>query len=431
MIRRVWNLARSGSAQDSATYFLGNFANTTLSFIAVLIVSRHLGPASFGVVGVFNSIVVLIIGVTDLGLNTTSIRLISEYREQDPKKGAITMNVIVRLELMVGALILVVGAIFATRIANLVGGQHYLVAVRLGFVAGAFASVAAFFGPFFVSYRLYVKNALLNLSSFVARTGLILLLLATSALTLTKIMAVYTIVPLLFLVVGFYFIPRDFLIPTNRPQRSKAYRDVFHYSKWIFLSMVATGVISRLDILFIARYQGSQQTGYYYAAQQLIAIMPLVVAALSTVLLQRISQLKSSQYRTYLRRAFGAIVLLEVALLPVLLLAPFGFHLIFGAAFTQAAAPFRLLFISQLVTLLTIPLSVWFLRIGQPRKITVATAGQFATSLVLYIILIPRYGLIGASSAVLAGSVVAAGFLLGFAKLVAAGDGDQPEMVLK
>ena len=374
---------------------------------------------------------VLIIGVTDLGLNTTSIRQISEYREENPTKAAIAMNVIVRLELIVGALILIVGALFAAPIAQLLGGERYLLAVRLGFVAGGFASIAAFFGPFFVSYRQYAKNALLNLSSFVARTGLILVLLATSALTLNKIMTVYTIVPLLFLLVGLYFIPRDFLVKTTRTQRSKAYRDVFHYSKWIFLSLMATGAISRLDILFIARYQGSRSAGYYYAAQQLIAIMPLVIAALNTVLLQRISQLRSEEYRSYLRKAFGAIVVLEIILLPALLVAPFGFRLVFGSSYVQAAAPFRLLFISQLITLLTIPISVWFLRIGQPRKITMAIAGQFVTSLGLYLILIPRYGLIGASLAVLLGSLVAAGLLVLFAKTTHSDDSSSTRMVVK
>lgn len=412
-------------------FFLGNFANTTLSFIAVLIVSRHLGPESFGVIGVFNSLVVLIIGITDLGLNTTSIRLISEYREEDPTKAAVTMNVIVRLELLVGALILVVGAMFAGRIAGLLGGQQYLLAVRLGFLAGAFASAAAFFGPFFVSYRQYVKNAALNFSSFVARTVLVLVLLALSALTRDKILAVYTIVPILFFVVGLFFIPRDFLIRTQRMQRSRAYHDVFHYSKWIFLSLVATGVISRLDILFIARYQGSRQVGYYYAAQQLIAIMPLVIAALNTVLIQHISRLRPEEYRDYLRKAFGGIVLLELALLPVLLFAPFGFKLIFGQAYGSAAAPFRLLFVSQLVTLLTIPLSVRLLRIGQPSKITMATAGQFVVSFGLYVVLIPTHGLIGASIAVLVGSIVAAALMLLFDGTTKADNGGGPEMVIK
>lgn len=413
--KRFMGLASSGTAHDSAIFFLGNLANTTLSFLAVLILSRHLGPAGFGILAVFNSVLVMIVGLTDLGLNTTSIRLVSEYRQEDPRKAAVTMNVIVRLELMVGTLILLVGVMFSAPLARLLGGEQYLLPVRLGFIAGAFTSVAAFFGPFFVAYRQYIKNALLNLASFLLRTGLVILMLVMAKLTITRVMDIYTLVPMLFLIVGFWFIPRDFLTRTSPSERRRAYGDVIRYSKWIFLTLVATGAISRLDVLFLAHYWGARPTGWYYAAQQLITIMPLVITALSTVLLQRISSLPRAQYVPYLKRAAGAIGLIAIALLPGLLLAPYVIKLIFGGAYAPAVAPFRILLLAQLVTLLAVPLSVWFLGTGRPVKTTIAAGLQFVTALVFYLLLIPRYGTVGAADAVLISSFVGMGALVGLA----------------
>ena len=402
---RAKNLAGwlgSGTARDSATYFFGNLANTTLSFLAVLILSRHLGPAGFGVLAVFNSVLVMIVGLTDLGLNTTSIRLISEYRGQNPRQAAVTMNVIVRLELAVGALILAAGAVFAAPLAH-----QYLLPVRFGFVAGAFTSVAAFFGPFFVAYRQYFKNALLNLASFFVRTGLVILLLILARLTLDKVMAIYTIVPMLFLLIGLIFIPRDFLTRTTRTERRLAYKDVIHYSKWIFLTLVATGAISRLDVLFLTHYWGSRPAGLYYAAQQLITIMPLIITAFSTVLLQRISSLPKTQHGRYLKRAAGAITLIAILILPGLALAPLAIKLIFGSAYTPAVGPFRILLLAQIINLLAVPLSVRFLGLGQPGKTTIAAGMQFVTAVIFYVVLIPKYGSTGASYAVLLSSLVA------------------------
>lgn len=413
--RSALGMAGSATARDSLIFFIGNFANTALSFIAVIIVSRHLGPSSFGILAVFNTFYVLIIALTDLGLNTTSIRLVSQYRKEDPKKAAITMNVIVRIEFFVGVLILITGSLFARPIANLVGGQDYLTAVRAAFLAGAFASAAAFFGPFFVAYRQYVRNAVLNFASFVLRTGAVLVMLAGAALSLNRVIAVYTLVPIIFFGVGLWFIPHDFFVKTKKTDRSSAYQDVIHYSKWIFLSLAASGAISRLDLLFLTRYHGAQQAGYYYAAQQLITIMPLIITALSTVLLQRISQLDSSQFGAYLKRAFGGILVLGIFMLPVLLLAPYLFQVVFGNNYASSAGPFRLLFLAQLVLLLVIPLNVKLLRIGQPAKITLATAVQFLVSISLYIALIPSYGMTGAAGAILAGSVASAIILFFFA----------------
>ncbi len=406
-IKQLMSWTKSGTARDSGIFFFGNLANTTLSFLAVLIISRHLGPSGFGIIAVFNSVLVLVIGLTDLGLNTTSIRLIAGYRAADTHKASVTMNVIVRIELLVGALVLLIGAIAATPIAGLLGGSQFEQAVRLGFIAGAFASAAAFFGPFFVAYRQYWRNAALNFASFLARTGLIIALLLTASLSLSRVMGIYTLVPIGFFAIGWFFIPRDFLIKTSRTERQRAYADVFHYSKWIFLSLLATGAIARLDVLFLTHYHGSQPAGLYYAAQQLVTFMPLVITALTTVLLQRISSLDSKRQADYLKNASGAVLAIAIVLLPALVVAPFAINLIFGSAYAPAVTPFRLLLIAQLINLLAVPFSVWFLGRNQPVKTTIAAGLQLAVAISLYFALIPRYGAAGAATAAVISSLVA------------------------
>ncbi|HSH31494.1 MAG TPA: oligosaccharide flippase family protein, partial [Candidatus Saccharimonadales bacterium] len=190
-LSQVNALARSTTAKNSFIVFGGNFLNSLLSFVAVIVVSRTLGPADFGILAIFNTILTMIVGITDGGLGTTAIKLISGYLANNNKKATATMRTIFKIEVSGGILIALTGLLFSPQIARLLGGEHLLLAVRLSFLASVFQSTAAFFGPFFVVYQQFTKNALVNCFGVAIRVAGILLLMATATLTLNNALWVY------------------------------------------------------------------------------------------------------------------------------------------------------------------------------------------------------------------------------------------------
>jgi O-antigen/teichoic acid export membrane protein len=395
---QVKAMAVSATARNSAILFGGNIANTLLSMVAVIFVSRALGPADFGVLAVFNTLMLTLVGITDFGLGTTAIRLISKYLASDKQRAIASMKVLVKLELLTGAVVGLVGLIFAKEIANLLGGQQMLMAVRFGFIAGIFATAAAFYGPFFVAYEQFVKNLFVNLSGAVMRVGAVLLLMGAAALTLNNIIITYMLVPIAFFFIGLAFVPKDFMLPATRKEQRAAFSEIFHFSKWIFLSYVATSLAGRLDIFLLAHFQGSQSVGLYAAAQQLVQIMPMLVGAITTVLLPQVSRMTERvEFVSFIKKTSLAALMLCIAMLPILIFAPAIIQLIFGSKFSGSLSAFVILFAAYLLPLFANPISLVIFAKNRPQLLTFVNYGQLTLTIVLNLILIPIMGMNGAA----------------------------------
>lgn len=410
-IHQVKAMALSKTAINSAILFGGNFLNTFLSLIAIIFVSRKLGPTNFGILATFNAVMIALVGLTDFGLGTTSIKLISQYLNENKRKAYVVMKVIVALEVLTGVLVGVLGLIFSKNVASALGGQHLLFAVRMGFLAGIFATAGAFYGPFFVAYEQFIKNALVNLSGAVLRTGTVIVLFMMASLSLTHVIVAYTIVPIAFFFIGFTFIPKDFVLKTQREEQREALQEIFHFSKWIFLSYVATSIAGKLDVFLISRFNGSEAVGLYAAAQQLVTVMPMLIGAITTVLLPKVSKLRTqTEFKGYIKRVVLGVSFLCLALIPIALFGDILIKLIFGHRFLGAISAFKILFLGYLVALFVNPLSLILYALNKPRILTYGNYIQLVVSLGAYVILIPRFGSIGAALTFLIINIVGAVF---------------------
>lgn len=398
-IGQIQQLARSKTAKNSAILFAGNVFNSFLSLFVVIFVSRALGPQNFGVLATFNAIVLTLVGITDFGLGTTAIRLITEKIKLDRRNAAIAMKVIVKLEVFSALLIAIFGLLFSTQIANLLGGQHLLLAVRLAFFAGFIASASAFIGPFFVAYERFLTNALVNVVGAVFRTIAVFILVAAAALKLNNVLVVYALVPLVSLLAGLYFAPRDYLTSSTREQELAEFKEIFHFSKWLLLSYIATAFLQRLDVFLLSHYKGSAAVGIYAAALQLASLLPLLISAIATVLLTNVSTLKRrTELTSYLKKTMLGSLVLVALLVPALVFGDFLIKLVFGLRFVNSLTPFKLIFSGYLIALFVTPVSLVFFALKKPKMLTFFSYTQLAVSVVLNIVLIPRIGANGAAA---------------------------------
>lgn len=406
----VVGMAKSKTARNSLILFGGNIINALLSMVAVIFVSRSLGPTNFGVLATFNTIVVTLVGLTDFGLGTTAIKIIAQYLHSDKQRAIASMKVLVKLEVLTGVVVAAGGLIFSRQIADMLGGDYLILAVRLAFVAGLFSTVAAFYGPFFIAYEKFIKNLVINLSGPSMRLLFVLGMLGAAMLSLNNVMITYTLAPILFFFIGFAFIPKDFLKPATKKEQKSAYGEIFHFTKWVFLSYIATSLAGRLDIFLLSHFKGSQTVGYYAAAQQLVQPMPMLIGAITTVLLPQVSRMRERiEFVSYVKKTAFAAMLLCLAFVPALLLASPIIHLIFGSKFTNSVSAFQILLIAYLPPLFANPISLVVLAKNRPQLLTFVNYGQLVLTLAFNLLLIPRMGMIGAAWAFFISSSFGAG----------------------
>jgi O-antigen/teichoic acid export membrane protein len=400
-------MAGSATARNSLVLFGGNLISSVLALIAVIFISRALGPERFGVLATFNAVTASLIGITNFGLDTAAIKIISSHLATDRRKAAVVMKVIFNLELLSGVIIGVAGLLFSRHIAILLGGTHLLFAVRLAFFSSAFASATAFVGPFFVAHQQFTRNAIFGAASSVVRTAAILLLAIAASLSITNVLWVYTAVPIIFFFVGVLIAPKEWRLKATRAEQKVAATEVFHLSKWILLAYVATVIAGKLDVFLISRLRGTTAVGLYSAGQQLSSAMPLLIGAISTAILPKFSQFAQNGQlkRNYKRAAVGTFAL-AVCMLPAVFISGPLIHLVFGHKYTAAIPVFRILFVAYLIALPGNVLSLALYALNQPRILTYMNYVGLASTIIIYPIMISRFGIQGAAWAFLINTII-------------------------
>jgi len=408
-------LAKTETARNSAILFSGNLINTLLSMVAVIIISRALGPHDFGVVAIFNTILGTMVGLTELGLSTAAVKLISENLTRDRHHADVIMRVIFFMELASGAVVALIGILFSVQIANALGGPHLLFAVRMGFLAGAVTSAAAFFGPFFAAHKQFVKNALVNFTGGVFKAGSVVLMLALSILSLRHVIIAYTLTPILFFAVAYLFVPRGFHNKGTKQEEKEAVVEIFHYSKWIFLSYVATSIGGNMDTFLISHYKGSAAVGIYTAGQQLVTVMPMIISAISTVILPKLTQLETrAEYEKIVVKLLVGMAAIALVLSPGIIFGQIPIKLIFGNRFLASIGIFKIFLTAYLVALFSNTIAVVLYARSRHKILTYLNYGSLVLSFIAYIILIPRFGAAGAAFTFLVANVIAAIFIIAY-----------------
>lgn len=406
-------LAKTETARNSFILFSGNLINVLLSMVAVIVVSRALGPHDFGVVAIFNTILGTVVGLTELGLSTAAVKLISENLAEHRRHADIIMRVIFFLELATGVVVALLGLAFSGVIAHALGGAHLLLAVRMGFVAGAVTSAAAFFGPFFIAHKQFVRNALVNFSGTIFKTGSVLLMVALSFLSLRHVIIAYTIAPILFFAVAYLFVPKGFYVKGTRTEEKAALTEIFHYSKWIFLSYIATSIAGNMDTFLISRYKGSAAVGIYTAAQQLVTIMPMIIGAITTVVLPRLTQLKTrGEYEKILIKLLFGVTVVAIALSTGIIFGQIPIKLIFGDRFLASIGVFKIFLGAYLIALYSSTAAVVLYARSRHKILTYLNYVGLVVTLIAYLLVIPRFGPIGAASVFLVSNLLSGAFVL-------------------
>lgn len=410
---QIRELIFSQTARNSGYIFTGNIISTLFSVVATMMVSRSLGPTNFGKLAIFTSLYTTILGITDFGLGTASVKIISSKLNASKRDAGISMKVIIYAELISGFIVALVGLLFAKQIAKFLGGEDLVFIIRMAFVAGTFASAGAFIAPFFSSFQQFLKSALFGVASSIVKTLGVAILFSIALLNLNNVILLYTAINICAFFIGFLLVPRNFLITSSRKENINAAKEIFHFSKWVLLSYVATVITSSLDMFILQRYWGSTQVGLYAAAQQLAMLLPLLIGALTTALLPRISRMQSKQeYLSYAKKVMLASIALFCVAIPALLLAPIIVGIVYGNKFGASIVYFQVLALGYMFALLANPISLIFYAKNRPKVVTAVNYINLIIIVILNVAIIPRFGAIGAAICFAVNSLIAACILI-------------------
>lgn len=181
---------------------------------------------------------------------------------------------------------------------------------------------------------------------------------------------------------------------------------LFAFSVWTFLSSSGYLVFSYADTIMIGYFMTEADVGIYRVALQLTSLAAFVTLALHTTLYPKISYWEKQHdlphVESALARAFTYSLLLAV---PVViggwLLGERLLYFFYGESFAAGAGALAILLLVQVASVFMYLQTMCLNALDRPKDSFRVTAIAVIANIVLNLILIPAYGIVGASMATL------------------------------
>ncbi|WP_224447670.1 polysaccharide biosynthesis C-terminal domain-containing protein [Haloprofundus salilacus] len=179
-------------------------------------------------------------------------------------------------------------------------------------------------------------------------------------------------------------------------------RELLSYNSFSVILILLTSSLYNVDLILLRTISGAEQTGYYNAALIVAEFLWFVPTALQTVLLQSTSewwsQDKVDTVTAVTSRAVRYVVLITTIMcLGIGALANQFVSLYFGTEYLAAVTPLLLLLPGTLGFAVARPIFAVGQGKGDLRLLIIATGAAATLNLVLNLLLIPRYGTVGAA----------------------------------
>lgn len=381
------------------------FATRIVAFFRTAILARILSPSQFGAYGVASLVVALLEVVTETGVNVILIQ------EKESLKKYLNSAWIISIArgFIVGLFIL----LSAPFVANFFNSKDALPLLMLISIVPV---IRGFINPSVIKFQkdlVFHKEFLYRFSIFFVdgATAVVLAFFTKSATSIIfgLIAGVVLEVILSFMVVRpfpFFKFEKEFL------------KKIVNRGKWVTASGIFNYLFHNLDDIVVGKIMGTTTLGLYEMAYS-ISTLPITEIAdvFSRVTFPVFSRISTDLGR--LKNAFlKTILLISLLSIPVGLLLYFFpteiVTIILGEKWIAIVPALQILGIFGVVRAISGSTSTLFLSVGKQEYVTLVTLISLLTLAVLIIPLVIQFGIVGASLAVLVGSLVPIPIMLYF-----------------
>lgn len=361
-----------------------------------ILLSRSLGPSNFGTYALIISMVGLAGIPFVLGLPMIVVREIASRESSRHRQ----FRTFFELLTLIGSVILFIGA---SLILPFVISDP--IPFIIGFLAIPFISLTKIREGYLQGLGLVVKGQLPSLIGFPFLFCIaIISIVLVDGVNTTTVMLAYALCWLGALLLVYQISPKE---------DADADRQIFANLKikeWLstvgqFSIISAMSLLmAQADLIFLGLLTSREDVGIYKVAATNAALLTFLVSPISSAISPSIAKIWSSQDRVKVKNiaTTSARVCFAISVpisLVVILVAPDFLNLAYGASYIPAVDPMRILIMGQIILLSSGFPRVILNMTGNHKTTLNSTIWAVALNCILNVLLIPMYGMIGASLA--------------------------------
>jgi len=389
------------------------FSEKIITMFMVLIVSiviaRSVGPDLFGQLSYLLAFISIILVISPLGINSIFIK---EIVTAERSTGTI-----------IGTCLMIrfFGAT-ATFVAVLILAQYALLTAIDSFwlICAAITGFSAvlYLFDFWFQARVKAKYAVVVRVTNILVFSIIKLWIVLSGGEFNYLLAVVVIEPII-ISISYYVAYQVSISRENKPvwKIDLSYGlSLLNKSWWLIFSAIASVICLKIDQLMIAEIIGNRELGIYSVAVRLSEVWYFFPVAIASSYFPSLIKLKVSSQKEYSKRLqWLCDWLLVVALLVSLVMSVIANPLIsflYGEAYSSAASVLSIHMWAAIIVFMRALFSKWIIN-ESAYKFSLITHGVAAVlNVILNVLLIPKFGAIGAAWATLLSYIVASYFIL-------------------
>jgi len=394
-------------SRQSLVFFAGTIFAAATGYVFKVYLARALGAEALGVYTLGMTIIGLLGVFNALGLPHAAVRFVAAYSANsrlDLLRGFLTRGVFWLLisNLFVGGMVLLVGPWVAVRFYHTPALKAYL---GLFAVIVIFGALNAFLGQTLAGYKDVARRTVIT--NFVGSPVMMVLTvvlvswgLGLRGYILAQVASAILVLALLVAAVWNLTPKATRLTSGNLPQLEK---------QVISFSSVALGMgfleflIGQTDKVLIGFYLNAREVGIYAVAGALVTFVPIILQSVNQIFSPTIADLHARGQRELLGRIFQTltkwILALTIPLAATMVLFAPSLMRIFGHDFEVGWPILVIGTVGQLINCGVGSVGYLLLMGGHQKRLMMVQAVMACTMVVLAMVLIPKWGIIGAAIA--------------------------------
>ncbi len=405
-------LPKSEGVKQTTITFIGNIGSAGISALALILISRILGPKLFGEFSAGFAIIMILNKINDAGIAVAMQKYVGGSSNHTDAGEYLSISL--RFKLTITILILLITLPFSNYLTNLFNfSSPYIVPISI--LLGTSIVYYEFLQSALQSLHLFSSAVIIN-----ATQASIKLIAAISIFTFhsKELLPIYTLfiaAPMVPLVLAKKLIPKSVTISLKNLSVKKT-KQMVSIAKHSALLIIAAAVIDYIGILFVQRYLTSFETGLLGGVSRISLMFTLIGVSLAQVLNPRVARYKNKEdISTFIRKAFiiaGASILGFFVVIPF---AKLSILLTIGNQYIQGYPVLIVLLASVFVYVASVPFSALFFSFKEPSYFSISGILQIITIVLGNFLFVPTYGLMATAWTQLVTRVITLVFTLIFA----------------
>lgn len=392
-------------SKGAVLLLLGIVISKFFTYIYRLVIARYLGPEIYGIFSIGLAVIGFLLGFALLGMPSGLLRYVSFYKGKDDSSSIkAVINNGIKIILPITLLLAVILFIFAKSISIGIFHKPELeIVLKILAFAMPFSALATSFEYIIQGFK-EIKYIVLSRGIIESLSKVILTVIAIYlGYSLWGISLAFTITMLIVAISFIYFFKKKiFIISRAIKIKENAYKKLLSFSLPLMFSDLFLSLLIWSDTLILGYFVTSMEVGIYNAAAPTAKLIHTIPVAIRALFIPTISELYAQEksfkdiYISVTKWIFltGMPVIILLCLYSKQLL-----HIFFGEIYNQGYLILILVAVCFFIYSIFFTAESTLMVIKKTKLLLFNTATTVIINIILNIILIPKYGILGAGIA--------------------------------